>query len=95
MFTNFITVASEISLVQVKGLEPLCNQLPFQRLIRASGYTWVDLVCLNIAVSFCLGDSHPPLHFFVVRDGTAPPSPGSKPSVLTSILTDIKKTEVN
>ena len=59
MFTNFITVASEISLfVQVKGLEPLCNQLPFLRLIRASGYTWVDLVCLNIAVALCLKDSH-------------------------------------
>lgn len=37
----------------------------------------------------CLEESH--FRFYlVVRDGTAPPSPGSKPSVLTSILTDIK-----
>lgn len=37
----------------------------------------------------CLEESH--FRFYlVVRDGIVPPSPGSKPSVLTSILTDNK-----
>ena len=36
----------------------------------------------------CLEESH--FRFYLaVRDGTAPPSPGSKPGVLTFILTDI------
>ena len=36
----------------------------------------------------CLEESH--FRFYLaVRDGTAPPSPGSKPGVLTIILTDI------
>ena len=54
----------------------------------------MDVVCLNIAVIFLLGGFAPTITFFVVRDGTAPPSPGSKPSVLTSILTDITCTRM-
>lgn len=37
----------------------------------------------------CLEESHFRFYLLVVRDGTAPPSPGSKPGVLTFILTDI------
>lgn len=47
---------------------------------------WNDLTYYRSLL--CLEESH--FRFYLaVRDGTTPPSPGSKPGVLTFILTDI------